>query len=230
MKSTRTVLMSCAAALAATILHAPPAFAQQATEDHSAHHAAPAAPAKPDAPKADASKPATPPAAAAAPDMSKMMADMAKMMEGMKSSQGPEGRNRGGRNNRNGNQQAPDDMMARMSQMMTMMSRAMSAQQTAGGGHDMASMQAKGDQGPSSQAFAAINRQMHAGMDISFSGNADVDFVKGMIPHHAGAVDMAKVVLAFGKDPEIRKLAEGVVKAQEAEIAMMKEWLAKNAK
>jgi uncharacterized protein (DUF305 family) len=88
-----------------------------------------------------------------------------------------------------------------------------------------AMMPAKGDTGPSSQAFTAINAQMHHAMAITFTGDTDIDFVKGMIPHHQGAIDMAKVVLGFGKDPEIRKLAESVIKAQETEIAQMNAWL-----
>jgi uncharacterized protein (DUF305 family) len=83
----------------------------------------------------------------------------------------------------------------------------------------------KGDNGPSSLAFQGINAKMHEAMNITFTGNADVDFVKGMIPHHQGAIDMAKTVLAFGKDPEVRKLAEEIIKAQESEIASMNEWL-----
>lgn len=96
-------------------------------------------------------------------------------------------------------------------------------------GHDMSAMGTpKGDQGESSKAYAKANADMHTGMDIAFTGNADVDFAKGMIPHHQGAIDMAKIVLQFGKDAEIRKLAEDIVKAQEGEIAFMKNWLAKN--
>ena len=88
---------------------------------------------------------------------------------------------------------------------------------------------AKGDTSPSSLAFHSINQKMHEGMDITFTGNADIDFVRGMIPHHQGAVDMAKTVLAFGKDAQIRKLAEEIIKAQESEIALMQDWLRKNA-
>ena len=90
--------------------------------------------------------------------------------------------------------------------------------------------QPRGDQGPSSLAFRGVKAKMHSGMSIAFSGNADVDFVKGMIPHHQGAVDMAKIVLAFGKDPEIRELADGIIKAQEQEVALMKAWLQKNVR
>lgn len=74
-------------------------------------------------------------------------------------------------------------------------------------------------------------KTMHEGMmAVKPTGDADVDFVAGMIPHHQGAIDMAKVVLEKGKDPEIRKLAEGIVKAQESEIKMMTEWLAAHKK
>ena len=94
----------------------------------------------------------------------------------------------------------------------------------------MEQMGPKGDTGPSSQAYSGAMNKMHQDMDIEYSGNPDVDFVRGMIPHHQGAIDMAKTVLAFGKDPAIRKLAEDVIKAQENEVAFMREWLSKNTK
>ncbi len=88
-------------------------------------------------------------------------------------------------------------------------------------------MQPKGDNGPSSQAFNGITAKMHQDMAITFTGNADVDFVKLMIPHHQAAVDMAKVVLAFGKDPEVKKVAQSVIKTEGAQLAWMNEWLKK---
>jgi uncharacterized protein (DUF305 family) len=89
---------------------------------------------------------------------------------------------------------------------------------------------AKAGDAPSTAAYKAANGKMHAGMDITFSGDADVDFVKGMVPHHQGAVEMAKIVLKHGKDPAVRKLAAEIIKAQDVEIAFMKAWLAKRAK
>jgi uncharacterized protein (DUF305 family) len=85
-----------------------------------------------------------------------------------------------------------------------------------------------GDMGPASMAFAEVNDRMHGEMAIEFTGNPDADFIRGMIPHHQGAVDMAKIVLQYGSDPEVKKLAEAVIAAQEVEIAWMKDWLAKN--
>ena len=88
----------------------------------------------------------------------------------------------------------------------------------------------KGDNGPSSLALHGVNVKMHEAMDITYTGNPDRDFVSGMIPHHQGAIDMAGVVLKYGKDPEVKKLAQDIIKAQEQEIAWMKAWQAKGSK
>ncbi len=83
---------------------------------------------------------------------------------------------------------------------------------------------------PSTKAAKEAHMSMMKGMHIAFTGDADVDFVRGMIPHHQGAIDMAKVELQYGKDPVLRKLAETIIQDQEKEIAAMKEWLKKNGK
>jgi uncharacterized protein (DUF305 family) len=91
--------------------------------------------------------------------------------------------------------------------------------------HDMGAMAAGADS-PSTDGYKAAMDKMHTDMmAIEYSGNADVDFARGMIPHHQAAIDMAKVELASGKDPEMRKLAEAVTAAQEAEIKQMQAWL-----
>jgi len=74
------------------------------------------------------------------------------------------------------------------------------------------------------KAYTDANNRMMSGMMGTMSGDADKDFVTMMIPHHQGAIDMAKVELQYGKDPKLRAMAEAIVKAQEAEIAEMKAW------
>ena len=82
----------------------------------------------------------------------------------------------------------------------------------------------------STKAYRDAMTKMDQGMAITYSGDADKDFVAGMIPHHRGAIDMAKVELQYGKDPQLRKLARDIVAAQQKEIAFMQSWQAKHGK
>ncbi len=105
-------------------------------------------------------------------------------------------------------------MMMNMDQMQSMME---------------SMMPAEGDS-ESTKAYKQADMDMMQGMAVEYTGNADVDFRLKMIPHHQGAIDMAKVALEHGTDPETKALAEAIIAAQEREIAEMQAWLEKNRK
>ena len=86
------------------------------------------------------------------------------------------------------------------------------------------------DQGRSdafgSSLATAMDKMHHEMMAPGATGHADVDFLAAMIPHHAGAVEMARLVLLHGKDPLVRRLAEEIIAGQQAEITAMQARLA----
>lgn len=76
-----------------------------------------------------------------------------------------------------------------------------------------------------SQMDAAMST-MHAEMaEAKPTGNPDHDFMTMMIPHHQGAIDMARAVLLASADPKVRNLAEGIIAEQQSEIQLMRRWL-----
>ncbi|SFV29200.1 CopM family metallochaperone [Hyphomicrobium facile] len=84
---------------------------------------------------------------------------------------------------------------------------------------------------PAASALAtAIYKMDEAIHALTYTGNPDVDFVANLIPHHQGALDMARAELEYGTDPKIRKLAEGIIKSQDKQIAEIQGWLARRSK
>jgi len=71
-------------------------------------------------------------------------------------------------------------------------------------------------------AMAVMN---HGMAKAPMNGSAEHDFVTMMVPHHQGAVDMAKALLLYSKDPEMRNLAQGIITEQQNEIRLMQAWL-----
>lgn len=99
------------------------------------------------------------------------------------------------------------------------------------GPHAMHGMQSPPGGGPGyEQGYRDAMAKMHHDMDIPYSGNPDRDFVAGMIPHHQGAIDMARIELRYGRDPQLRRLAQDIVRAQEKEIAFMHQWQARHGR
>ena len=73
-----------------------------------------------------------------------------------------------------------------------------------------------------SELMANVDDVMHHGMaNAKRNGNPDHDFASAMIPHHQGAVDMAKVELLYGRDPVLRRMAQEIIVSQQQEIAVM---------
>jgi len=84
--------------------------------------------------------------------------------------------------------------------------------------------------GGASQAYMDAMTAMNEDMEkMEMTGEAGIDFALMMIPHHQSAIDMARAYLDSGEnDPELTKLSQEIVAAQESEIAFLRAWLAKN--
>lgn len=79
---------------------------------------------------------------------------------------------------------------------------------------------------PQWSEFMANMHKMHSAMvSVQPSGDGDVDFVRLMLPHHQAAIDMAKSQLTYGKDPQVRRLAQEIITDQQSEVELMQLWL-----
>jgi uncharacterized protein (DUF305 family) len=96
------------------------------------------------------------------------------------------------------------------------------------GGAMMGPMLPPGEQTEATTAFMAAHDAMITNMHVQLTGNPDRDFALLMIPHHQAAIDMARVELQYGTDPALRQMAEEIIAAQEAEIAILEAWLSAN--
>jgi hypothetical protein len=72
------------------------------------------------------------------------------------------------------------------------------------------------------ESMAIMSRDMTS---APMTGDSDRDFATMMIPHHQGAIDMAKVELLYGRDPVLRRLAQEIIVTQQSEIALMRRQL-----
>jgi uncharacterized protein (DUF305 family) len=78
--------------------------------------------------------------------------------------------------------------------------------------------------------FQKAMDKMHKDMMIKPSGSIDIDFLKAMIPHHQGVVDMSEELIKKSKDAELKAFAQKMIDDQKAEIKMMQDWLKKREK
>lgn len=94
----------------------------------------------------------------------------------------------------------------------------------------LSSMHQGGHQNHGNMPFQKAMDKMHKNMNMTSSGDIDVDFLKGMIPHHQGAIDMSEELIKKTKDPELKALAQKIIKDQKAEIKQMQDFLKKKEK
>lgn len=81
---------------------------------------------------------------------------------------------------------------------------------------------AQGSEAPFLAENAAAMNRMMADMDVKPTGDVDADFVAMMIPHHQGAIDMALAVLRYGRNQQIRRIAQEIIVEQQQEIIAMR--------
>lgn len=97
-------------------------------------------------------------------------------------------------------------------------------------GKDMGAMKPDPKDDALTKEFKAADMAMMKDMDVPYTGDADVDFRTHMIPHHKGAVAMAKVALKHAKDPATKAMAQKIIDDQTTEIADMEAWLKRHGK
>lgn len=80
------------------------------------------------------------------------------------------------------------------------------------------------------QAFMDVKMKMRETMPVEYTGDADSEFVRSMIPHNQGAIGMAEVELKYGTDPQARAFAEKIIEAKKTEIELLNAWLKQRGK
>jgi uncharacterized protein (DUF305 family) len=96
--------------------------------------------------------------------------------------------------------------------------------------HGAAQPAATAELSEASKAFEAAMQKMHSGMTVPYTNDVDVDFVRGMVPHHQGAIDQAEILLKYSKNLRLKRLAGGIIAAQRREIRFMQNWLKEHDK
>jgi uncharacterized protein (DUF305 family) len=120
------------------------------------------------------------------------------------------------------------EMMSMMQTMMPMMQKMMPMMQ---GGMMQGMPMDTANMSDATKAYTEAMKKMDGPMMQGVqAADPDVAFVQAMIPHHEGAIDMARAVLQFGQDDEVKAWANQMITAQETETAKMQEWLKQRAK